>query len=191
MSPLPRSLPTVSLPTGQQLWRIHRASLAPVWFGPAPGDPPRNRFDAPGGEYRICYLGDSAEVAFAETLIRQPRSRLLPRAMLDERSASTLRLQRDINLACVHGPGLVRLGLGADVAHGQPYDRCQGLAREIWQHADSVDGIQYRSRWDNDRLCLALFDRAADALGEPESTLPLAQPDLIGPILTLFDIGIL
>jgi hypothetical protein len=40
----------------------------------------------------------------------------------------------------------------------------QSLARRI--HADfPVDGIQYRSRFDNDELCVALFDRADGKLG--------------------------
>lgn len=191
MSRLPRSLPTVTLPAGRHLWRIHRNGLEPVWFGPAPGTPPRNRFDAPAGEYRVCYLGDSAEVSFAETLIRQPRTRLLPRAMVDERSVSRIPLAREVTLACFHGPGLARLGLGADVAHGHPYHRCQGIALEIWRHPAAVDGIEYRSRWDNDRLCIAIFDRGRDALGPPDATRPLAQSDLIGPMLTLYDVGIL
>jgi len=203
VTPLPRSLPTVVLPAGQQLWRIHPSELHPVWFGPEPGSPPHNRFDAPNGEYRVCYLGDSLEVSFAETLIRQPRERLIGRAALESRSATPFPLTRDVKLVRFHGPGLVRLGLGADVAHGHPYDRCQQIALELWQHPDQVDGIEYRSRWDNDRLCFAMFDRAGEALdyldrhdrleysNEPDPAVSLTRPDVIGPLLRLYDIGII
>jgi hypothetical protein len=178
------------LPAGSLLWRIHRSAVEPVWFGPAPGEPPRNRFDAPAGEFRVCYLGDSPEVSFTETLIRQPHGRLLTRAQLDERSMSRIPLLRAVKLARFHGPGLVRLGLGADVAHGHPYERCQEIAGELWKHPDAVDGLEYRSRWDNDRLCIALFDRAADALDHPDQTRSLADPQVIAPILRLYEIGL-
>lgn len=191
MSPLPASLPTVTVPAGRLFWRVHRTALGPVWFGPAPGDPPQNRFDAGAGEYRICYLGDSPEVAFAETLIRQPHTRLLTRAQLDERSISRIPVLRELKLVRFHGPGLVRLGLGADVAHGHPYDRCRAVALDLWGHAEAVDGIEYRSRWDNDRLCFALFDRAHDALDAPDHTLAMGRPDLLDPLLRLYDIGII
>ena len=164
--------------------------MDPVWYGPAPGTPPSNRFDAPGGEYRICYFGDSPDVAFAETLIRRTHTRLVMQSELDVRSASNVAAVREIRLARFHGPGLVRIGVGAEVAHGEPYDLCQALALEIWQHAAAVDGIQYRSRWDNDRLCVALFDRARDALSAPASTTSLTDSVLLTPILRRYDIGI-
>jgi hypothetical protein len=180
----------VVLPAGSQLWRIHRNAVDAVWFGPAPGEPPQNRFDSPAGEFRVCYLGDSPEVSFTETLIRQPHGRLLTRAQLDERSLSRIPLLRDVKLARFHGPGLVRLGVGADVAHGHPYVRCQEIAAELWRHRDTVDGLEYRSRWDNDRLCIALFDRAADALDHPDQSRSLGDPQVIAPILRLYEIGV-
>jgi hypothetical protein len=180
----------VVTPAGGQLWRIHRSDRDAAWFGPSPGGAPCNRFDAPGGEYRVCYLGDSPEVAFAETLIRQTHTRMVLRSQLDERSASRISLLRNLKLARFHGPGLVRLGVDAEVAHCHPYERCQALALDLWKHGDAVDGIEYRSRWDNDRLCVALFDRAGDALDAPDHTLSLGEPGLLVPILRLYEIGL-
>lgn len=191
MSPLPGSLPTLMIPPGTPWWRVHSAAHGPVWFGPAPGSGPRNRFDAPAGEYRVCYLGDSPEVAVAETIIRQPHTRLVSRTVLETSIASRFPVSRELKLVRLHGPGLLRLGIGAEVAHGYPYDRCQQLALELWQHDDVVDGIEYRSRWDNDRFCFALFDRAADALVAPDHTLSLADPRRTSPILHRYRIGIL
>lgn len=186
----PYHLPLVRVPAGRHLWRVHRKDLSALWFGPGPEDGPRNRFDAPGGEYRICYLGDSPEVSVAETIIRQPTGRLVPRARLAERSVTRIPVLRDLRLVRFHGPGLVRLGIGADVAHGEPYDRCQSLALSFWSDSEAVDGIEYRSRWDNDLLCFALFDRAADALDTPDQSLDLDDPRVILPILKLYRIGI-
>lgn len=190
MSPLPRSLPAVLVPAGSPLWRVHPQGLGAVWFGPAPGEGPRNRFDAPAGEYRTCYLGDSPEVSVAETVIRQPHTRLIAISTLQSRLVSRLAVLRELRLVRFHGPGLLRLGIGAEVAHGHPYARCQDLALELWRHDDAVDGIEYRSRWDNDRLCYALFDRAADALDAPDHSLVLGDPRVFNPILRLYDIGV-
>jgi hypothetical protein len=184
-------LPTVRVPAGRQLWRLHRKGQAALWFGPDHETGPRNRFDAPGGEFGICYLGDSPEVCVAETIIRQPTSRMVPRARLAERAIVRIPVLRELRLVRVHGPGLVRIGIGADVAHGHPYDRCQELALSFWNHPDEVDGIEYRSRWDNDRFCFALFDRAADALDTPDQSLDLAEPRIFNPILRLYDIGVI
>ena len=191
MSPLPGSLPTIMVRQGTPWWRVHSAAHGPVWFGPAPGRGPRNRFDAPNREYRVCYLGDSPEVSIAETIIRQPHTRLVSRTVLEASIASRFPISRELKLVRLHGPGLLRLGIGADVAHGYPYDQCQQLALELWQHGDAVDGIEYLSRWDNDRFCFALFDRAADALGAPDHTLSLADPRRTSPILHRYRIGIL
>jgi hypothetical protein len=188
---LPDALPVLPLPAGSALWRVHSASRGPVWFGPAPGEGPRNRFDAPGGEYRVCYFGESPDVSVAETLIRQPHTRLIQRGRLEERTVSRFTTLRELRVVLLHGPGLVRMGVGADEAHAYPYDGCQRLALQLWSHSDRVDGIEYRSRWDNDRLCFALFDRAADALGEPEEALRLADPRIFNPIFRLYDIGVL
>jgi hypothetical protein len=190
VSRLPRSLPIVTLPAGSKLWRIHKKHRDPIWFGPAPGAPPRNRFDAPAGEYGTCYFGDSPEVAFAETLIRGLRARMVTRAQLDEQHVSSLPVLRELKLAQVHGAGLVRLGIGAEVVHGHPYAQCQALALDIWKHPAAVDGIQYRSRWDNDRLCIALFDRAESVCGPPSARASLSEPSLILPMLKLYDVGV-
>ncbi|HEX8906269.1 MAG TPA: RES family NAD+ phosphorylase [Longimicrobiaceae bacterium] len=178
------------VPAGSQLWRVHGSSRGAVWFGPAQGDPPRNRFDAPGGEYGVCYFGESPEVAVAETIIRQPFMRLVQRTTLEARTISRVPVLRDLTLARLHGPGLVRMGIGAEVVHGHPYARCQKLALELWSHPDEVDGIEYRSRWDNDRLNYALFDRAADALDAPDRALNLGDPAIFNPILWLYDVGV-
>ena len=187
---LPARLPVGTIPAGTPLWRIHRRAHGPVWFGPAPGDPPTHRFDAPGGEYRACYFGDSPEVAFVETVVRGNSARVVPLSDLRARCATPVPLARDLRVVRLHSDGLVRLALPADVPHAVPYDRCQALALELWGHADGLDGIEYRSRWDDGRLCLALLDRASGALGPAGPSVALDDPTFVRPILRLYGIGI-
>jgi hypothetical protein len=61
----------------------------------------------------------------------------------------------------------------------------------FWNYPEALDGIEYRSRWDNDRFCFALFDRAADALDTPDQSLDLAEPRIFNPIFRLYDIGVI
>jgi hypothetical protein len=186
---LPPDLPVSTLPTATKLWRIHRADYGPIWFGPAPGQPPQNRFDAPAGEFRICYFGQELEGAFVETLMRGRARRLVRLSELKERAASAVPLTREVHLVRVHSDGLVHLALSAGVPHAEPYDDCHDLSLGLWRHASAVDGIEYRSRWDDSRLCVALFDRAADALGA-QLTHPLGSTSLVRPVLRHYGIGV-
>jgi hypothetical protein len=181
----------LKLAADRVFWRVHGTARDPRWFGPAPGEAPGNRFDAPGGEYRVCYLGDSPEVAFAETFLRGPGTRLLERAKLSARSFSSVPLSGELTLARLHGPGLVRLGIGAEIVHGHPYATCQNLALDLWSHRDRVDGIAYRSRWDNDRLAVALFDRAEDAFNTPDLTVRVDEFHRLPQILQLYGVGVI
>jgi hypothetical protein len=42
----------LDIPKGAEFVRIHWQANSPVFFGPAPGNPPANRFDAPVGHPR-------------------------------------------------------------------------------------------------------------------------------------------
>src|SRR5688500_18329161 len=86
---LPRRIPTVTLPRGTALWRVHRNEHGALWFGPTPGTPSRSRFDAPAGEFGICYFGETVGIAVLETLVRGSR-RLLDRADLEARMVSRI-----------------------------------------------------------------------------------------------------
>jgi hypothetical protein len=187
---LPSRLPLSTLPAGTALWRIHPRTHRPVWFGPAPGQPATHRFDAPDAEFRVCYLGDSLEAAFVETFIRGSGTRLVALRDLRARFATGLSLTREVRLARLHSEGLVRLGLSADVPHLHPYSDCQALALDLWRHADEVDGIEYRSRWDDSRHCVALFDRAADALGTFDSGIVLENASILRPVLKRYEVRI-
>lgn len=185
---LPPDLPVSTLSPNTKLWRIHRADHGPLWFGPASGQPPQNRFDAPAGEFRVCYLGQELEAAFVETLMRGRANRLISLAEMKERAASVVPLTRELRLARVHSDGLVHLALSAGVPHCDEYEACHDLALALWRHGDAVDGVEYRSRWDDSRLCVALFDRAADALGIARTQ--VLGSALLRPVLRHYRIGV-
>lgn len=187
---LPRTLPAAHLPAGAELWRIHPRGRDPLWFGPGPGVPPRNRFDAPGGEFHVCYFGESLKAAFVETMVRGRARLIIALAELRARAATAVPLQREIHLARLHSDGLVRLSLSAATPHAEPYADCQRLAHSLWAHEDGIDGIEYRSRWDDSLLCVALFDRAADALAAPSPSQTLDSAATIRPVLRHHGIGV-
>ena len=184
---LPRRLPIVESPAGTELWRIHRRTHAPLWFSRESDF----RFNAPGEEYGVCYLGDSLEVSFLETLVRGSRFRIVSRAALTTRFGTAIAHSRSLRLLRLYSDGLVALGLSADVPHHDSYAECQQLALAAWQHPDTVDGIEYRSRWDDSRLCAAIFDRAASALKPAGDSVPLDDLARISSLLRYYGIRVI
>src|ERR1700677_4502200 len=102
---IPGSLPVAEIAQGVQWWRIHRTELPPVFFGPAKNQPPTYRFDAPGGEYRVLYVGQTLSAAFVETLLRNPRVPLVERVELEKRSSSLLSNDHPLKLVDLRGGG--------------------------------------------------------------------------------------
>jgi hypothetical protein len=188
---IPSDLPVVPVYAGTEWHRIHPHRHDAIWFGPAPGSPPRNRFDAPSGEYRVFYAGESIEAAFVETVVRRPGwPRVVRRSFLEERRSTVVSVIRDLTLVQFHGVGLSLLGLDGEAAHRHPYTECQRVAVELWNHPARVDGIQYRSRWNTDLFCYALFDRAADALSGSASVQELGDLRVCRPLLRRYRVGV-
>ncbi|HZG44219.1 MAG TPA: RES family NAD+ phosphorylase [Longimicrobium sp.] len=185
--PLPRRPPVTTLPAGATLWRVHRNMHDALWFGPAAGSPARGRFDAPTGQFGICYFGMSLPVAVLETLVRGSRDRLIDRADLEARTASLFTTREPLRLLQFEGAGLVRLGIGAEQAHAADYGDTQRLALDLYERDPKIQGVQYRSRWDNSLSCVALFDRAATTLGDPAAHW-LADPTVIGRTLVRYEL---
>jgi RES domain len=154
----PAGLLTDVLPAGNFIVRAHKADKGPIFFGPPTGSPPENRFDAPGGEYRVLYGAERLEGAFAETVLRK-RTRIVRRAYVEERAWSALRLDRPLIVAKVYDEGLLRHGVDAGMIAADDYTESRELALALFRESLTLDGIAYRSRVNNGELCYALFDR--------------------------------
>ncbi|WP_231958695.1 RES family NAD+ phosphorylase [Altererythrobacter sp. B11] len=148
---------------GVRLHRIHRAEHSPIFFGPV-GDTPQSRFDSPDGSYKVLYAARMLETAFGETLARTPETPYILSSGIEARVRSAFETTRALRLYPLIAAGVSAHGLSLTDLHGIDYLRCWRVSAEI--HATTVaDGILYTSRFDNHR-CVALFDRAADAIAE-------------------------
>lgn len=171
MAAVSGKLPIEALRAGTVLFRIHDPKRSPLWFGPAKGSPPLNRFDDGEGAFRVLYAGLTPACAFAEKFLRNRPVRVLSVRSMHQFSVASIHVVRGLRLAQVKGPGLARLGVTAAISNG-PYEESQRLARTIWLHRDRLDGILYRARHDDDEVSVALFDRARDSVawGPGDST---------------------
>ncbi len=163
-----RTLPLHVCPARTELFRVHRVGREAIFFSPPAGSPPLGRWDAPGGEFGVCYLGEESFVGFAETLLRAPGASVVESVDVESRAMTRIRVERDLRLVALHGAGLARLGATAAVSTG-PYSVSRQWALALHEHPERPDGIRYRARHDDDGFAVALFDRAADAVTERES----------------------
>ncbi|WP_048707559.1 RES family NAD+ phosphorylase [Microvirga massiliensis] len=180
-----RDLPIETVPASTTFVRIHRSSLAALYFGTS-GD---NRFDDPEGHYGVCYAARSLAGAFVETCLREVGVTLVPLSRLAERSATELVATAELRLVELHGPGLARVGATAAVSSGT-YDISQPWSRAIHGHPANVDGIVYRSNHDNGELCVALFDRCRDRLRPGSRTGLMADRAALAELLDRYRIGL-
>lgn len=149
-----------------------------------------NRFDDPEGHYLVCYLGTTLEACFAETFLRNPPVRILSLEDLGARCVTTFEVLRPVRLVQVHGPALARAGATVEVSGGLSYATSQAWARALWAHADSPDGLIYRSRHDDSSFCVALFDRAKGALAAAGNVGLGTDRLLLGRLLKRYSLGL-
>ena len=97
---------------------------------------------------------------------------MLGMKFVQERSFSEIVATGPLRLSSLHGPGLARVGATSAVASG-PYDVARNWSRAIHDHPAVPDGIAYRSKHDDDEICIALFDRARDRVAAAGVPLPM------------------
>jgi hypothetical protein len=164
--------------------RIHPAAHAPLYFGRVP----RNRFDAPAGEFGVLYVAAEAHGAFVETFGHETGVNFVTAAELGKRGLAVVTAARALRLADLRGAGLARMGADAALTSGLDYDLSRRWARAIHDHPRKPDGILYRARHDPARTCAAIFDRARSVL-TPTDVGTLAADmhrNLLGDILDTY-----
>lgn len=176
--------------SGESWYRIHRKEDEPLWFGGPSGearDPAEMwRFDDPGpgtthpeaprpdgkaipdkGHFGVCYLGTTPEASFVETFLRRSGTagrKDVSLSELEKRNLATIVLTRAIKLVDLRNNGLARAQLDSTVFATRDYRLPQVVARTIWRHPASFDGIVYPTRHDPGQSAVALFDRASGAV---------------------------
>ena len=188
MSPfqLPATLPVATVEPGRPHWRVHRRYRSADFFNVSPDW----RFNAPNNEFGVCYLGETLDVAFLEALVRGLKHRVVARKDLAACFGTALHVRRPVRLLQLHSEGLVALALSADFPQLVPYTGCQQLALELWRGYPEIDGIEYRSRWNDELLCVALFDRARDVLSLATRSIPLDDMAHMGGIFEKYRIAV-
>ena len=180
-----RPLPTSSH-TGPW-YRLHSHNYKPLFFSRKGS----GRFDGPKQGYGILYVGEDEYCAFIETFGRTHGARGVEEAALRRRGLARIETSHALRLVDALGDGLVKLGADARLASG-PYLMSRQWAKAIWEHPEGVDGIRYRSRHDDTRICCGLFDRAGGKLEVIDSWNLIEDcPQLLADILAHYDYGLL
>lgn len=172
-------------PIGTLLLRGHSPGREPAWFGPAVGAHGSNRFDLAlrerASDPGVCYLSPTLEGVLLERVIRDVRRDVLSITNANRQHALTrLTTTRDLLLIdLLRAPWIPHGVQVRDVMNGPPYDATQRLAERLSRVVpDGVDGappslpdgIVYASRFGAAIECLALWNRASDALDWHDTT---------------------
>lgn len=168
-----RGFPSVGLPEGLAVYRIHRATRGPWWFTSAG----YGRFDlaAPRGTWYAAHTPQGAFIeVFGEVTV-------IPQNDVRAKRLSELVLPRPFRLADVTVPAAlgrgVTLELSAGIRGGAPYAHTQPWAEAF---ADAgFEGIRYLCRHDPSagQICYALFGEAGERDHPPaeHATTPIRQ----------------
>ncbi len=192
--------PRLLVPQATVLHRVVRLEHGPagaLWFGPAVGAAPINRFDAPAGAFRVCYLATTPHGAFAESLLRLATKpfagiRLLARTDIEARGWAEVHLSRALTLADLSGGrGLSALGATGALTMSDDHRPARAMSASMHASDEALDGIHFRLRFDPDMFGVALFDRAASALAPVTELVPLLDRSArLAELLRDYSVGI-
>jgi hypothetical protein len=169
--------PVATIAAGKVLHRVHGARVQARWYGRKDAS---WRWDDPAGRFGVLYLGKTLVGPFAETLLRAPHDRDVLWDRVQQKRAATFTVTRALKLAKLHGEGLAwfettAAAIAADTGpagSAAAYATPQAIAGLVHGQTE-LDGVQYRSRFDNDELCIALFERADPAIALESEGAPI------------------
>jgi hypothetical protein len=181
---LPARPPVVTVPVSRVLWRVHQSSLGPVWFGRGR----RYRFDDPEQVFGVAYFGESPAASVLEVLVRGSARCTVDQGEWEARSVSRVHLREKLLTLQFEGDRLPVFGVDVERASAAGYKECQRLSAELHRDHPGIDGIQYRSRWDQTKLCWAVFDRASHKVSPALPSEPLAGSAVGDEVLDTYPI---
>ena len=162
-------------------YRIHKLKHGPLYFGTKCGF----RFDAPRGEFGVCYVGKSREAAFIEIFGQPTGNRFVQISELRIRGLTRIDTLRPLQLVNLTGAGLPQIGADQRLCSG-----CHSVSRRwsaaLHSNRHKPDGLLYRARHDPSQICAALFDRAAPKL-RARTTIIMADTAFEPRLLELLD----
>ena len=148
------------------------------------------RFDGPDQGYGILYLGEDLETCFIECFGRT-HTKAVEEQLLRQRNLFSISSSRSLTFARLSGSGLVKLAADSRLTTGD-YKQARKWVRSLWGLNAKLDGILYRSRLDNDRLCYGLFDQCiSDLVEENLGNLIDVHPQQLAKILGAYDYHLL
>lgn len=118
--------------------------------------------------FGIFYAGQSFEVAFLETVLRDrkngnPGALALSESDLDEYVHVAVTTLQPLNVVDLRAGAALALGLPTDALRAASHRLGQRASLALYQHTDRPDGIWYQSRL-NGEDNLAVYDRAVPKL---------------------------
>lgn len=162
-------------------YRLHGAHRNPHFFGTSNN----SRFNAPGAEFGVMYVGGDEYGAFIETVDYQQYFNAIRPSVLAHRCLSRIVTDRPLRLVDLTADGLAKIGADSRLTTGD-YSVAQRWALALWKHPDQPDGILYRARHDPSRLSAALFDSVSTVV-RAERVGVLVDPRLAPLLARLLD----
>ncbi len=162
-------LTLTSLRKGSAFYRITRPEHpSPLYFDHGQ----TSRFNAPNGEYGVCYMAESVEGAFAESVGHSVAKRFAPAQtkVIDEVTLQSVHIYRislinTMRVGELCGPALPRLNIDNQInTLAAPYTIPQLWSSWIYDHPRKPDGIRYHSRHLPNIRNLACFERFQENL---------------------------
>lgn len=168
---LEESFPRHLMRAGTLLYRVHRVSREPYYFG----NDGSGRFDIVDGDVGVCYAGLRDETAFLEVFARtQP----VMQDQLQARRISEMMLKGDVRLADLTSNQIVgRYGLTLEISAASDYTRTHEWSAAL--HEAGFGGVLYKARHVPGATLesVALFGK----VGIDESQLDVEETRAIGP----------
>lgn len=183
------------VPIGTRVKRVYRSRFAdPLGFGKSP-----SRFSDPRplpehDRFGVLYLGVELKVCLLEAVLRDRRDGHSGRYWLSEAeligwTSATIDVIDHLRLVDLRGDHPHRMGIATDAQRARDHTHGQGLSLAIHMHRESVDGIIYASRL-NEQTNLAIYDRAIAKL-RGTAMHPLGDDPALPQVLDDLDLAIL
>ena len=135
-------------------FRVHQTTKGPIYFGRGG----LNRWDCPDKSYGVMYAAESWQGAFMESVLHDPKTKILLESELAKRSIAAISTSLDLRLIDLSAGETLRTLEITETETQGTYGESQAISKAVYSAGWKVHGIRYASRLDPALRCLALFD---------------------------------